>query len=174
MVEMALMAPLFFVFVFGIADLAYYVWGYSSIYNAARVAADFATTNPPQVDTLALANPSNPKHNLYDTDPCVRDILAIAENTPSSFPVTHSDVIIRYPSADGRLVGAPIEVLITHEIEPLTPLLSFIGTSAFGNNGKFTVEARIQRSIESLAADQSAAKGSSCYKAADLPPANPN
>lgn len=152
-VEMALLAPIMLALLFGIIDLSYYIWGYATIFNAARNASEKAAMLPPYPETLAeAAKPGN--DTLYLQDPCMRTIVEQARDASGQFQINPSDVTIRYlPVPEGqeaRRLGRPIEVEIKYDIEPLTPLVSFFAGALGGGTGVMNVTAVAQRSIESL------------------------
>jgi hypothetical protein len=152
---MALLAPLLFALIFGIVDMGYYVWGYVTIYSAARDASEKAAMVPPFPETLAyLYDTGNPGQRLeWQKDPCTREIVEQATILATDqFPVDSQRITIRYapgPADQQRRVGRPIEVIVEHEIEPLTPLVQFI-QAELGNNGVMSVRAVSQRTIEAL------------------------
>jgi hypothetical protein len=152
LVEMALLAPLLLALLFGIIDLSYYIWGYATIFNAARNASEKAAMLPPFPETLAENYTNNP--SLYLSDPCMRTIVEQARDAAGQFQMQPSDVQIRYlPAASGqevRKLGRPIEVVIRYDIQPLTPLVSFFAGALGNGTGVMNVTAVAQRSIESL------------------------
>ncbi|MEN9936939.1 MAG: hypothetical protein RLZZ387_3518 [Chloroflexota bacterium] len=151
LVEMALLAPLLFALLFGIIDLSYYIWGYVTVFNAARSASESAAMLPPYTETLAqqAVDPT-----LYLEDPCLRTIFEQARDKTGQFQIDPQRVRVRYlPAPAGsevRQLGRPIEVIVEHDIEPLTPLVSFFAGSLGGGTGVMNVTAISQRSIESL------------------------
>lgn len=151
LVEMALLLPLLLAFLFGIIDLSYYIWGYVTIFNAARSAAEEASKVPPYPETLAQAA-GDP--TLYLQDPCMSYIVAQARDASGQFQIDPLRVQIRYlPAPSGeeiRRLGRPIEVVVNHDIEPLTPLVSFFASALGNGTGTMNVTAVAQRSIESL------------------------
>jgi Flp pilus assembly protein TadG len=151
LVEMALLAPLLLALLFGIIDLAYYLWGYATIFNAARNASERAAMLPPYPETLAQAavDPT-----LYLNDPCMRTIIEQVRDAAGQFQMQPQNVQIRYlPAPAGvevRKLGRPIEVVVRHDIQPLTPLVSFFAGALGNGTGVMNVTAISQRSIESL------------------------
>jgi hypothetical protein len=153
LVEMALLAPLLLALLFGIIDLSYYIWGYATIFNAARNGSEKAAMLPPFPSTLTEVYTNNP--SLYLQDPCMETIVRAATFDPSGqFRIQPGEVTIRYlpvpPGEDVRKLGRPIEVVIKHDIEPLTPVVSFFAGALGGGTGVMNVTAVAQRSIESL------------------------
>ncbi len=169
LVEMALIAPILFALLFAIIDLGYYIWGYSTLFSAARAGAEVASQLPPYPSRLALR-----ANNLLDEDeandldwlkdPCVQRILEVTNDSTGFFPVDVDQVTILYPnSADPnpRRLGSVIEVQIDYVIEPLTPLVSFINTM-LGDNGTMRIKVTAQRTIESLGNNPNFANGIAC------------
>lgn len=137
LVEMALMLPLLVLILFGTIDLGYYLYGYATIYEAARNGSEKASLLPPYPAKL---NDSS--------DACVSNIMREVQKGAVLFPDLASrpgGVTISYPGT--RALGQPIEVTVTYNIEPLTPIWQFV---MFGNNGQMTVSSTSRRSIESL------------------------
>lgn len=157
-VEMALVLPILLLLVFGIVDLGWYIYGYSTLYQAARNGAREASMLPPQPGRVA------PKGTTDTTNNCVANILDRVQSNATLFPDLTKPaagkgpyVEIKYPFMSAgtpasqyqqfRKVGQPIEVIITYQIEPLTPLSRLV---MFGTNGTLTVNVTARRSIESL------------------------
>ncbi len=148
LVEMAFVFPVLILVLFGIIDISYYIYGYATIYQAARNGAEEAAQTPPYSDWISPSLDAN--------DVCVANILEAVQYGAVLFPdLTDTSVAnriqIRYPlegvETNFRTLGQPIEVSITYDIDPLTPLWRFV---MFGNNGKMTVQTTARRSIESL------------------------
>lgn len=150
MVEMALLLPFLVLVLFGIIDLGYYIFGYATIYQAARNGAEKAAELPPYPKYVAPV--------LDKNEICVKNILEstqayagqFADLTDGSNP--NNRISINYPELDGsgqpmRGLGAPIEVSIDYQLRPLTPLWRFV---TFGNSGTMTVRTTARRSIEAL------------------------
>lgn len=145
-VEMAFIFPLLVLVMFGIIDLGYYVYGYATIYQAARTGSEKASMIPPYSSKISPT--------LNTSDLCVSTILDEMQEQASLFPdLTARDgnlnnrVQIRYPSGSSRTLGSPIEVAVTYPITPLTPLWQFV---TFGSQGTMTVKVVSRRSIEAL------------------------
>jgi hypothetical protein len=161
LVEMALIAPILFALLFAIVDLGYYIWGYSTLFSAARAGAEAASQLPPYQSRLALRAQGDPG---WLNDPCVQRILEVTNDSTGFFPVDVNQVTILYPnSADPnpRRLGGVIEVQIDYVIEPLTPLVSFINTM-LGDNGTMRIKVTAQRTIESLGNNPNFANGIAC------------
>lgn len=160
LVEMALIAPILFALLFAIIDFGYYIWGYSTLFNAARTGAEVASNLPPYQSRLALRGEGDPR---WLDDPCVARIIEVTDDPSGFFPVDPGQVTILYPSADPnpRRIGGAIEVQIDYAIEPLTPLVGFFNTT-IGNQGVLTVRATAQRTIESLGNNPTYENGIAC------------
>jgi hypothetical protein len=185
LVELALLLPLLLILLFGIIDMGWYVYGYSTIWSAARNGAEAAAQVPPTVELLALRRGDGtpgwsdnlpalpPDYPEAGADPCVCAILrelgvsdhACAAQTRALFPFTTSQVSIGYPPVLGggspRELGKPIEISIDTTIEPLTPLVGLVG-GVFGNNGVLRIQATAQRTIESLGNNPNYESGIAC------------
>jgi TadE-like protein len=144
---MALMLPLLLLILFGIIDLGYYVYGYATIYQAARNGTEKASDLPPYPNKLSNTS-----------DDCTNAILRATETGAVLFPDIANFVQISYPSGQ-RQLGQPIQVEITYNIQPLTPLFRFVG---FGSQGVMTVHVQARRSIESLGDNPNYANGVAC------------
>jgi hypothetical protein len=147
MVEMALLLPFLILVVFGIIDLGYYIYGYASIYQAARNGAEKAAEIPPFPSQL-----SNP------TDICTRGILDATQAVAGQFPDLtdnsnpNNKITISYPFVDSngkplRALKEPIEISIVYQLRPLTPLWRFV---TFGSQGTMTIRTTARRSVEAL------------------------
>jgi hypothetical protein len=144
LVEMALMLPLLMVVLFGIIDIGYYVYGYGTIFMAARNGTEKAAELGPQRNMITPT--------LNTTDPCVQAILEEVERGAVLFPDIANSVQVSYPDTSGgtngtRALGEPIQVLITYNIRPLTPLFQFV---SFGSQGVMPVRIAARRSLENL------------------------
>lgn len=143
MVEMALLLPFLLLLIFGIIDLGWYVYGYATVYQAARNGTQKASEIPPVV---AKVTPT-----LDRTDICVTNVLSATQVGAIFFPdlttgTTAGDTIaISYPS--GRALGQPVQIDITYQIRPLTPLWRFV---TLGNQGTMQIRTTARRSIEAL------------------------
>ena len=146
---MALMLPLLLMILFAIVDLSYYIYGYSTIYQAARNGTEKAAELPPYPSRISPPDSS---------DDCVNAILRATEQGVVQFPDIANFVQISYPTGK-RELSEPIQVEITYNIQPLTPLFRFVG---FGNQGVMTVHITARRSIESLGNNPNYANGIAC------------
>ena len=142
MVEMALLLPLLLLLIFGIIDFGWYVYAYSSVYQAARNGSEVAAQLPPYEATLTNTA-------TQATDPCYQTILKEAQRQVAMFSLVNG-VTIAYPDntlAVKRDVGNPIQVSVQYSLELLTPLARLVG---IGNNGRVTITSSSVRSIEAL------------------------
>jgi hypothetical protein len=134
--------------IFGIVDLGYYVYGYATIYQAARNGSEKASQVPPT--TANLGNPS---------DPCTNAVLVATAQGAVLFPDIKNTVQISYPSGNLREIGEPVQVGIVYDIEPLTPLFNLV---PLGNRGVMTVRVTARRTIESLGNNPNYENGLAC------------
>lgn len=148
LVEMAFVLPILLLLFFGIIDFGYYIYGYATVYQSARNGAEKAAQLPPYP-----AQVNNPN------DLCVRNIMQSVQEDAVMFPdlTQQGNVRIVYPAQ--RALGQPIEIQVTYEIEPLTPLWQFV---MIGNDGRMTVRATARRSIEALGNNPNAANLIAC------------
>ena len=145
MVEMALILPFLLFLVLGIIDMGWYIFGYATVYQAARNGAEKAAEIPPYPNQVA---PS-----LNSSEVCVSTIMgATLDGVPNIFfsdttsNTNGNSFSISYPSGK-RALGEPIQIAITYKLRPLTPFWRLI---TFGNQGTMTVSTTTRRSIESL------------------------
>jgi hypothetical protein len=136
LVEMALMLPLLLMILFGIIDLGYYIYGYSTIYEAARNGTEKAANLAPYKSSLTNSS-----------EDCMAAILAETQKGVVLFSdFSSSNVQISYPSGT-RALGQPVQVEITYNIQPLTPLFRFV---SFGSQGVLPIHVMARRSIENM------------------------
>lgn len=181
LVEIALILPLLVLIIFGIIDLGYYVYGYSTIYQAARNAAEKASQFPPYPNQVGYKTSSGtqppsgwpegkPLRNDAGQwkDACVIQVLNKLQEDATLFPdLTDAGkdyITIKYPNRDPsnqpfRQLAQPIEISIRYPVQPLTPLFRFV---AFGSNGVLTVQTTARRSIESLGNNPNGSDGTVC------------
>jgi TadE-like protein len=157
MVEMALILPFLLFIVFGILDMGWYIFGYATIYQAARNGAEKAAEIPPYLNKVSPT--------LNRSDLCVATIItATLDGTPNFFfsdlaSATSGNIYtISYPSGQ-RALGQPIEIAISYQLRPLTPLWRLV---TFGNQGTMTVGTTTRRSIESLGDNPNSPNGIAC------------
>jgi Flp pilus assembly protein TadG len=156
MVEMALLLPFLLFVIFGIMDMGWYIYGYSTIYQAARNGTQKASEIPP---TIANVSPA-----LNRSDICVTNVLNATQSGAVLFPDLTSGtnpnntIAISYPGS-GRALGQPVQVAITYNIQPLTPLWRLV---TFGTQGTMRVTTTARRSIESLGENPNAVNYVAC------------
>jgi Flp pilus assembly protein TadG len=156
MVEMALLLPFLLFVIFGIMDMGWYIYGYSTIYQAARNGTQKASEIPP---TIANVSPA-----LNRSDICVTNVLNATQSGAVLFPDLTSGtnpnntIAISYPGS-GRRLGQPVQVAITYNIQPLTPLWRLV---TFGTQGTMRVTTTARRSIESLGENPNAVNYVAC------------
>jgi Flp pilus assembly protein TadG len=144
MVEMALLLPFLLFVIFGIIDLGWYIYGYSTVYQAARNGTQKASEIPPAIGKVTPT--------LNRADICVTNVLSATQAGAIFFPdmttgtTAGNTIAISYPTGTRRL-GDPVQMDITYQIRPLTPLWRFV---TFGTQGTMTVRTSARRSIESL------------------------
>jgi len=135
---MALILPMLLMVLFGIIDLGYYIYGYSTIYMAARNGTEKAASLAPYPARL----------NDWSED-CMAAILEETQKGVVLFSdFNSSNIQVSYPT-NQRDLGQPIQVQVVYNIQPLTPLFQIV---AFGNQGVMPVNIAARRSIESLGA----------------------
>ena len=157
MVEMALILPFLLFLTLGIIDMGWYIFGYATIYQAARNGAEKAAEIPPYATKLSP---------LQMNDICVSSIIsATLAGTPQIF---FSDLTsgaggnvltISYPNAGKRALSEPIQIDISYKLKPLTPFWRFV---TFGNQGTMTVTTATRRSIESMGDNPNSPNGIAC------------
>jgi Flp pilus assembly protein TadG len=144
MVEMALLLPFLLLLIFGIIDLGWYIYGYATVYQAARNGTQKASEIPP---ALAQVTPT-----LNRGDICVTNVLSATQAGAIFFPdlttgtTAGNTIAISYPTGT-RALGQPVQIDIVYQIRPLTPLWRLV---TFGTQGTMTVRTTARRSIESL------------------------
>jgi TadE-like protein len=171
-VEMALVLPVLLLLLFGIIDFGYYLYAYSTLYQAARDGAAKASLIPP------WPNKVQPFQQTDRNDECVANVMFATQadatlfpdlTTTTSAPGPYVQVI--YPKAETdnprkapeeyRKVGEPIEVRIAYRVEPLTPLFRMIN---IGNRGQVAINVTARRSIETLGNNPNAGNLQACKK----------
>lgn len=167
MVEIALLAPLLITVLFLIVDAGYWIYGYGSVYNAARRASEQAAKAPPHpvnIDPINMA------------DACVSSIFNQATNQDVFFfdepeAIAEGPLTIVYParslSSGGpvlprnseqlRKPGGMIEITVRGGSSFLTPIPALIGLG-----DSFTIVATSRRTIENLALDPADPSGVGC------------
>ena len=144
MVEMALLLPFIVLIIFGIIDMGWYIFGYATVYQAARNGAEKAAEIPPYPSKVSPLNRA---------DLCVSSILsATLDGAPEvmfrdiASGTNGNTFALSYPTGK-RALGEPIQIDLVYNIQPLTPFWRFI---TFGTQGTMRVQMATRRSIESL------------------------
>lgn len=130
-VEMAMIVPLFFIFIAGIIDGGYYVYTYTELENAARRGSEWAYTSPPTTIPMVDDNTGDKCALLIKDE--VRRHVFFSNLTLDNITVSYPD-----PAQQRRDVGVPIQVGVKYTANWLTPL----GTWIFGPNIKFDFSSR--------------------------------
>jgi len=156
MVEMAFILPFLLFLTLGIIDMGWYIFGYATIYQAARNGAEKAAEIPPYPNRISP---------LQKNDICVSTIIsATLAGTPQIFfsdltSGTGGNVFsISYPTGK-RALSEPLEIGISYQLRPLTPFWRFV---TFGNQGTMTVSTTTRRTIESMGDNPNAPNGIAC------------
>ncbi|MEI6179726.1 MAG: TadE family protein [Chloroflexales bacterium] len=169
-VEMALMLPILLVVIFGIIELGWLIFAYSTISQAARNGAEVAAQLPPYQSWIDLDQAtSRPADYSYRNDDCVNAVLTAIESELTVLrggvnrqgSVTQY-VKISYPQGDtSRNLNArgPIEISISYPVMGLTPLWSFLGL-----NDGIVMRVTQRRSIENLGRDPTRPAGVACAR----------
>jgi hypothetical protein len=168
---MAFILPLLLLVIFGIIDFGYYIYSYATIYQSARNAAEVAAGAPPYPGRVSASH-SDTTDLHSNADTCVLQILNAAQDGAVLFEDLEDHVTIVYPEYqldprngslighdDRRRIGYPIEVGITYEVEPLTPLWKLV---PIGDEGVIEISTVARRSIEAFGRDPSSPAMSAC------------
>jgi hypothetical protein len=136
--------------------MGWYIFGYATIYQAARNGAEKAAEIPPFQTRISP---------LQKNDICVSTIIsATLAGTPRIFfndltSGTNGNVFaISYPTGK-RALSEPLQIDITYRLRPLTP---FWRLMTFGNQGTMTVTTATRRTIESLGDNPNSPNGIAC------------
>jgi hypothetical protein len=131
LIEMALLLPIFLFFTMGIIEFGWYVYGYSSVENAARRGSEQASKEPPLRANVGSS-----------TDGCVMEIRQQAKQGLKLISLSDSAVTISYPiTGEDRALGSEIEVRVRYTGQFITPLTGLFRSRTF------TVDFRSRRSI---------------------------
>lgn len=169
-VEMAFVLPLLLALLFGIMELGYIVFAYSTVSQAARNGAEAAAQLPPFATWLGYKDsaPNDSDYPGWRGDPCVNAVLAAVETDTTIFGGTRNEnrnvvdyVTIRYPNGgDTRNLNqrGPIEVSISYPVRGITPLFQFLNI----DDGTVTLRVTQRRSLENLGMDPTKPRGVAC------------
>jgi hypothetical protein len=128
MVEVALVLPFLILILLGIVEVSYYVYTYSELENATRIASERASKTPP-------LDPTSPN---VTTDQCSQMAKHEALRYLFLSDVTPDNITLAYPIGGERIVGNQIEAKLTYTGDFLTP----IGRRFFGNRLNFAFASR--------------------------------
>lgn len=152
-VEMAMVLPIIFLFVFGIVDFSWFIFGYITLYQSARDGAHAASKAPPFPSRVL------PAASAVDwTDPCNNNVLVQMRDSATLFgdvsDASKNFVKVVYPevpagtdpnAANGyRRLGGVVEVQVRYQLQPLSPLLRLIR----GNNPTLNINVDARRTIQ--------------------------
>ncbi|NJM05590.1 pilus assembly protein [Candidatus Gracilibacteria bacterium] len=166
LVEMAFVAPILLILLFGIIDMGYLMFAFATVSQAARDGAETASQLPPFPDWLEYKDnpPSDAAFPGYAKDDCVFTILEAVKSNAVLFSDQANDisryVIISYPEGnDTRNMQdrGPIEVRIDYPVRGLTPVFGLLGF-----NEGFTMSVVARRSLENLGVSPSSPDGKAC------------
>ncbi len=166
--EMAFVAPILLLILFGIIDFGWYIYSYSTIYIAARDGAEQASQTPPVLEEVYPQ-----ATGLNRDNKCVCAVLnAVSGGSASERgyravlfeDLTTTDAVsITYPYGK-RITSYPVEVHIEYGIAPLTPLWQMM---PLGSNGVFTITATSRRTIQNMGEDRQSEDLAMCRAGAD-------
>jgi hypothetical protein len=162
-VEMAFVAPVLLIVLFGIMEFGYLIYAYSTVSQAARNGAEVAAHLPPYESWIAMAgNPPQDYPGLRG-DKCYNGVMQAVESDLTLFDDVDQYVTISYPNGgDTRNLTdrGPIEVAISYPIEGITPLFSLLQLG--DGSGRITLAVTQRRSIENLGVDPVSPRGVPC------------
>ncbi|MBV9792242.1 MAG: pilus assembly protein [Chloroflexi bacterium] len=133
-VELALILPFLIMITIGTMELGYYVYTYSELENATRIASERASKTPPF--TMNSGDDSS-------SDKCGVLIKEAATDGVTISNLTYDDITISFPE-NARARGKQVEVRIEYQGEWLSP----VGERIFGQFLTFNFASR--RPIVSL------------------------
>lgn len=187
LVEMAFVAPVLLVILFGIVDMGYLIFAYATVSQGARAGAEAAAQLPPHATWLAYASnaPGDADFVNINQDGCVRTIVAAVRqdsvlfrgageggindglNIGASSGAGLRYITITYPEGnDTRNLNdrGPVEVTVSYPVRPLTPLFDLlqIGTRDVNGNRAILMTMTVRRSIENLGVDPNTPNGVAC------------
>lgn len=193
LVEMAFVAPVLIVILFGIIDIGYLIFAFATVSQGARAGAEKAAQLPPYPSWLAYAtnSPGDPEFANINQDGCVRTIVAAVRedsvlfrgeaegginsgrNIGASSGGGLQYITITYPNgANTRNLNdrGPVEVTVRYPVRPLTPLFDLlqIGTARAADGSRaIEMTITVRRSIENLGVDPNTPNGVACAKDMD-------
>lgn len=134
-VELALILPFLIAMTIGTMEVAYYVYTYSELENATRIASERASKTPPFTTNTGDDNSG---------DKCAVLIKEAATDGVTLSDLKYENITITFPDSATRKVGDQVEVRITYKSEWLSP----VGKNLLGNFLTFNFASR--RTIVSL------------------------
>lgn len=193
LVEMAFVAPVLIVILFGIIDMGYLIFAFATISQGARAGAEKAAQLPPFPSWLAYATnaPGDPDFANINQDSCVRTIVAAVRedsvlfrgsaegginggrNIGASSGAGLDYINISYPKGDNtRNLNArgPVEITVQYPVRPLTPLFDLLGIGtplAADGSRAIMMTITVRRSIENLGVDPNTPNGEACARDMD-------
>jgi hypothetical protein len=190
LVEMAFVAPILLVILFGIIDMGWLIFSYATVSQGARAGAEAAAQLPPYQSWLDYEtnNPGGSFLNI-NQDLCVAEIVEQIRSDSVLFRGADEGglnggrdigavagggfeyIKIWYPGgANTRNLTdrGPIEVQVDYPVRPLTPLFNLlrIGTPDANGDYSLNISMTVRRSIENLGVKPGSALGVAC--AADM------
>lgn len=165
LVEMAFVGPILIFIFFGIIDMSYYIFAYTTIIQAARNGADKAAILPPYQSWLY--NPPSTGGVTVASDDCVSTILTVVDDTAFMLPGNMRNfTTISYPTGSttvdrrNSVDRGPIQIDINYNLNTLTPIFKLF---RIGTNGTLNIHVSARRSIESFG-KQPDSNGDACAK----------
>lgn len=136
LVEFALILPLLVLVILGVIEFGRLFFGFSTLQNAARYAADLASKAPPHLDPGGPV-PGDPLGRVYaeddpncglpDEEPCyLANIREAARRYAPLFSPGNPNIHVYFLPVKGVVsnkVGGLVEVQIEYNILPITPIL---------------------------------------------------
>jgi hypothetical protein len=193
LVEMAFVAPILLVILFGIIDMGWLIFAYATVSQGARAGAEVAAQLPPYQSWLDYGEPGGspgaPFTNIKD-DKCVNTIVnAVRQDSVlfrgegegglnggrdigASTGIGLDYIKIWYPDgAESRnlIDRGPIEVQVSYPVRPLTPLFSLLRLGNEEGNGdrSLNITITVRRSIENLGLSPESPIGVACAEDID-------
>lgn len=134
LVEFALILPLLIVVILGVIEFGRLFFGFSTLQNAARYAADVASKSPPHVGAPVPGDPlgrvyaeDDPNCGLPNEQPCyLANIREAARRYAPLFTPLDPNIHVYFLPVNGVVsnkVGGLVEVQIEYNILPITPVL---------------------------------------------------
>jgi hypothetical protein len=193
LVEMAFVAPILIVILFGIIDMGWLIFAYATVSQGARAGAEAAAQLPPYPSWLAYGDPGgNPGDGFtnINQDACVKTIVDAVRQDSVLFRGAAEGglnggrdigataggsldyINITYPngSESRNLVDrGPVQIEVSYPVQPLTPLFNLLRIGNADENGdrSLMLTITVRRSIENLGINPGSPTGVAC--ASDMP-----